>query len=96
LTNILKHAQASSAELAIGIEGDIFVLRVSDDGRGIPSHRLQTDTSHGLASMRHRIAALGGKWDLRSPASGGTVVTAMIPLSRMLAERDLVDAQTPA
>jgi signal transduction histidine kinase len=96
LTNILKHAQASSAELAIGIEDDIFVLRVSDDGRGIPSHRLRTDTTHGLASMRHRIAALGGKWDLRSPGSGGTVVTAMIPLSRMLAKRDRLDAQTPA
>jgi signal transduction histidine kinase len=46
--------------------------------------------------MRHRIAALGGKWDLRSPGSGGTVVTAMIPLSRMLAKRDRLDAQTPA
>jgi len=87
LTNILKHAEARSAELAIRIEGDLFVLRVSDDGKGVPSHRLQTDTSHGLASMRHRIAALGGKWDLRSPGSGGTVVTAMIPLSRMLASR---------
>jgi signal transduction histidine kinase len=34
--------------------------------------------------MRHRIAALGGSWDVRSPGSGGTVVTALIPLSRML------------
>jgi signal transduction histidine kinase len=84
LTNILKHAEAKSADLAIGIEGDTFVLRVSDDGKGIPSNRLQTSTSHGLASMRHRIAALGGKWEVQSPSTGGTVLTALIPLPRML------------
>ena len=84
LTNILKHAEAKSADLAIGIEGDTLFLRVSDDGKGIPTSRLPTSTSHGLASMRHRIAALGGTWDVRSPKSGGTVVTALIPLPRML------------
>ncbi len=84
LTNILKHAEAKSADLAIGIEGNTFILRVSDDGKGIPPHRLQTSTSHGLASMRHRIAALGGSWNVRSPTTGGTIVTASIPLPKML------------
>jgi signal transduction histidine kinase len=84
LTNILKHAEAKSADLVIGIEGDEFVLRVTDDGKGIPVNRLQTNTSHGLASMRHRIAALGGTWEVRSPSTGGTIVVAMIPLPRML------------
>jgi signal transduction histidine kinase len=84
LTNILKHAEAKSANLVIGIEGDAFVLRVSDDGKGIPVNRLQTSTSHGLASMRHRIAALGGTWEVRSPSTGGTIVIAMIPLPRMM------------
>jgi signal transduction histidine kinase len=85
LTNILKHAEAASAELTIAIDGNTFVLRIADDGKGIPQSRMQNATSHGLASMRHRIAALGGSWDVRSPGSGGTVVTALIPLSRMLA-----------
>jgi signal transduction histidine kinase len=84
LTNVLKHAEAKSADLVIGIEGGVFLLRVSDDGKGIPPNRLQTITSHGLASMRHRITALGGSWEVRSPGSGGTIVTAQIPLSRML------------
>src|SRR5216684_3560538 len=84
LTNILKHAEAKSADLVIGMDGDTFVLRVSDDGKGIPSNRLQTITSHGLASMRHRITALGGSWEVRSPTAGGTIVTAVIPLPKML------------
>ena len=84
LTNILKHAEAKSAALVIGIENDTFSMRVADDGRGIPSSRLQNITSHGLASMRHRIAALGGTWEVRSPVSGGTIVIAVIPLNRML------------
>jgi signal transduction histidine kinase len=84
LTNILKHAEAKSADLFIGIDGATFVLRVSDDGKGIPPDRLQTITSHGLASMRHRIAALGGRWEVQSPSTGGTVVLALIPLARVL------------
>jgi signal transduction histidine kinase len=83
LTNILKHAEAKSADLAVEIERDTFILRVSDDGKGIPPNR-QPSTSHGLASMRHRISALGGSWDLQSPSTGGTILTAQIPLARML------------
>jgi signal transduction histidine kinase len=85
LTNILKHADAKCADLAIDIHDDVFEMRITDDGKGIPNNRLQTSTSHGLASMRHRIAGLGGTWELSSPSAGGTVVTAMIPLPRMLA-----------
>jgi signal transduction histidine kinase len=85
LTNILKHAEAKTADLVISMEDGVFALRVSDDGKGIPPNRLQTITSHGLASMRHRITALGGSWDVKSPSGGGTVVTAQIPLQRMLA-----------
>jgi hypothetical protein len=84
LTNILKHSEAKSADLFIAMDRDTFTLRITDDGKGIPSARLITSTSHGLASMRHRIAGLGGTWDLGSPSSGGTVVTARIPLARML------------
>jgi len=84
LTNILKHSEAKSADLSITIGGDTLTLQISDDGKGIASGRLANSTTHGLASMRHRIGGLGGSWDLRSPPSGGTVVTARIPLARML------------
>jgi signal transduction histidine kinase len=84
LTNILKHAEATSADLSIEILENVFVLRISDDGRGIAPHRLGTSTSHGIAAMKHRVAALDGRWEVSSPPTGGTLVTARIPLQRLL------------
>ena len=95
LTNILKHSEAKSADLFISIDQDTFTLRITDDGKGIPSGRLGISTTHGLVSMRHRIAGLGGTWDLGSPASGGTVVTARIPLARMLPQNALEGGEQP-
>jgi signal transduction histidine kinase len=85
LTNILKHAGAKSADLLVKITDDSFVLRIADDGRGIAANRLRISASHGLASMRHRVNALGGTWHLTSPDSGGTVVTVVIPLPKVIA-----------
>jgi signal transduction histidine kinase len=95
LTNILKHSEAKSADLYIDIDQDTFTLRITDDGKGIPGGRLVTSTSHGLVSMRHRIAGLGGTWDLGSPSSGGTVVTARIPLAKMLPQNPSEGGEHP-
>jgi signal transduction histidine kinase len=84
LTNILKHAEAKSANMAVTVREGTFALSISDDGKGISAGRLATSTSHGLASMRHRISGLGGTWAVNPAGSGGTVVTALIPLERML------------
>jgi signal transduction histidine kinase len=96
LTNILKHAEAKCADLSITIAADTFTLRISDDGKGIPSIAPGTSTSHGLASMRHRIAGLGGIGDVRRGDVGGTVVTATIPLSRMLIPENEGGVPVPA
>lgn len=85
LTNILKHAEARPADLTVDVQQDIFILRISDDGLGIVPDRRKITTSHGLSSMRHRVAALSGSWELQNPAPGGTVVVARIPLCNMLA-----------
>jgi signal transduction histidine kinase len=83
-TNILKHSGAKSMDIALDLDEDAIVMQISDDGRGIPAGRLEASGSHGLASMRHRVRALGGRLDLRSPASGGTTLLVRIPAANAL------------
>jgi signal transduction histidine kinase len=78
-TNILKHSAAKSMDITLDKDGDAIVMQISDDGKGIPASRLTAIGSHGLASMRHRVRALGGRLDVRRPASGGTVLLVRIP-----------------
>ena len=84
LTNILKHADAKSAALSIDISGDMFELRVRDDGKGVPRSRIDASPSHGIAAMRHRAAGLGGTLELTAAPGGGTLVTARFPLKALL------------
>jgi len=84
MTNILKHAMAKKARLIVRVDDASLVLEIGDDGRGVPDARLGVLVSHGLGAMRHRVTALGGTWTLSSPPEGGTTVTAVIPLERVL------------
>ncbi len=83
-TNILKHSAAKSVDITLNMDADTIVMQISDDGKGIPAGRLTATGSHGLASMRHRVRALGGRLDVRSAASGGTVLLVRIPAANAL------------
>jgi signal transduction histidine kinase len=56
------------------------VFRITDDGRGISDPSSESD-AHILASMRHRVRALGGTFDVSSSATGG-VLDVRIPAAR--------------
>lgn len=85
-TNILKHAQATTAELEIRIDDRVLILSVRDNGRGIPNDPKLLQLSHGLSGMRHRVQALGGRWEARQRDSGGTEIWVEIPLANILAQ----------
>jgi signal transduction histidine kinase len=78
-TNILKHSDATTVDIALHIGADTIAMQISDDGKGIPPGRLTAIGSHGMASMRHRARALEGRLDIRSPESGGTTLLVQIP-----------------
>jgi len=85
-TNILKHSAATSMDITLNINAGKIVMQISDDGKGIPAGRLTAVGSHGIASMRHRVRALGGRLDIRSSSAGGTSLLAQIPLANALLE----------
>jgi len=77
LTNIVKHARATSASVRVELEDDRCAVEVRDDGIG--GARPRSETS-GLSGLRDRIGALNGTMSVTSPATGGTVLQACIPL----------------
>ena len=86
LANVLKHARASMVEVAIEIAPPSLLIRVQDDGVGIPLERLRPLQAHGLAAMRHRARGLGGQCQVQRPPGGGTRIEVRLPLERVLPE----------
>jgi signal transduction histidine kinase len=85
-TNILKHSGAKSMDITLTADGDTIVMQISDDGKGIPEDLLSAAGSHGLASVRHRVRALGGRLSVRSSSSVGTALLVQIPAANALLE----------
>jgi signal transduction histidine kinase len=81
LTNVAKHARATSARVELSEQGMSVVLEVRDDGAGFdPDQELLGDLDHfGLAGMRQRVELAGGTCKVRSRPGAGTVVVATLP-----------------
>ena len=80
--NIIKLSAAKTVDVTLDIDEDTVVFRITDDGRGISDPSSESD-AHVLASMRHRVRALGGTFDVSSSATGG-VLDVRIPAARAL------------
>jgi signal transduction histidine kinase len=78
LTNIGRHAQATSVRIQLTEDAGDYVVSVADDGRGLPDGPSQT--GKGMLGMRERAELLGGTFTTTSGESGGLVVTARIPV----------------
>jgi signal transduction histidine kinase len=78
LTNIGRHAQATTAAIAVGREGARIVVEVTDDGRG----GADTEAGSGLRGLADRVEAVDGRLRVWSPRGGGTRVRAELPCAR--------------
>jgi two-component system sensor histidine kinase UhpB len=76
LTNVARHARASSVELGLRRSGDRVELRVADDGAGFPADVVE---GGGLRGIRERALMLGGALQLGRSASGGGELRFAIP-----------------
>jgi PAS domain S-box-containing protein len=84
LANVVDHAAATHAMVAIRCSATGVTLRVSDDGRGFDPDHVQVlgDVANfGLIAMRERVEALGGRFWLTTAPGAGTVVEAKVPLT---------------
>lgn len=81
LTNVVKHAGATSARVAVTRQGRHVVLRVEDNGNSEPAAAITADRGGaGHVGMRERAAAFGGTVAAGPLVGGGYAVTATLPL----------------
>ena len=82
LVNVEKHARASSVRVTLSRGADdMFVLRVQDDGVGIPAAPGRYK-HFGLSIMKERAEALHGTLTVAPAEGGGTCVTLIVPERR--------------
>jgi len=84
LTNTLKHAAATAAQVSVRYAPDALELAVLDDGRGVAPHN-GDDAGHGLIGMRERVSLFGGQLTAHARADRGYEVRARIPLEELRA-----------
>jgi signal transduction histidine kinase len=80
LQNIAKYAHASSARICLQAQNGTLRFTVSDDGAGYDPR--QTAMGSGQRNMADRLAALGGRLQIRSAPGQGTTITAQLPGTR--------------
>jgi signal transduction histidine kinase len=80
LMNVRKHAMASTVEIRLEERDGGVLVRVQDDGIGIPAGVNGSAPGHlGMAAMRERAELAGGWSRVRSDPAGGTVVEVWVP-----------------
>ncbi|MEV4229044.1 sensor histidine kinase, partial [Streptomyces bobili] len=77
LTNVARHAAATTASVLIDYRQDALAIRVDDNGEATP-HRAPTP-GLGLLGMRERVTALGGRLRTGPRGVGGFTVQAELP-----------------
>jgi signal transduction histidine kinase len=85
LSNVVKHARATYAQLRLASDGGCTVLSLTDDGVGFTAsveatgeHAIQMG-GLGLLTMRERATAIGGTIRVDSSAGGGTTIEVVVP-----------------
>lgn len=79
VTNVVRHAQATRAQVKLGIEGAQLVLAIVDNGKG--ATQLRREGHYGVRGMQERAAAHGGEVAFGPAPGGGLEVSIRLPMT---------------
>jgi signal transduction histidine kinase len=83
LTNIARHSKASNVSISIDTNSnENIVVKIKDDGIGLPPNYLDKSNSLGILGMKERAGLVGGKVNLCCENKHGTTVIAEIPINK--------------
>ena len=81
LTNVARHARATTIEVRLSVDDRLARVQISDDGIGFDPGARSIRTRHlGLTSMRERAQAAGGTCTVESAPGAGTTVLVEVPV----------------
>ena len=86
LINCVKHAGTPEATVTLDVVDGWLTIQVADQGAGFDAHAFANQKAHsprssfGLLSVRERMLALGGRFELDSSPGHGTTATLVLPL----------------
>lgn len=79
LTNVIRHAQASTVQVRLSETDEQLLLELSDDGAGISPHQITRSGSLGLRGMQERASLLGGSFTISGAPGVGTTARIALP-----------------
>lgn len=82
LTNIARHAEASSIHILFDQEEQIITLTIEDNGKGFEANKKTENRSLGLIGMRERTLMIGGEFDIESNPGKGTKLMIRVPVEQ--------------
>ena len=77
LSNVAQHAGASHVNVTVEVGTDV-VVRVTDNGKGLPTPR---ENGRGLHNIEQRAATMGGGLVVSELETGGTVLEWRVPVT---------------
>lgn len=78
LTNAGKYAEARQVDISVRSYSNHVEVEIKDDGKGFDPQAVRPST-HGLAGMRHRVEAAGGRFVVAARPGAGTRISAVLP-----------------
>jgi signal transduction histidine kinase len=81
LSNVAKHAHATSVSVGLHAVDGLALLSIDDDGRGFVEADVDGEGKFGIAGMRERVRRFGGHVLIESTPGEGTSVTVAMPLT---------------
>jgi signal transduction histidine kinase len=82
LSNAVKHAAASDIRIEMSLEGSVFRVAISDNGKGFSLDE-RSGAGDGLENMKQRLAHLGGACEVRTTPGAGTTVMLVLNLTSL-------------
>ncbi len=90
LTNVFRHANATTIEISLYKKTENIILEVKDNGKGITKEQITNARSYGLTGIRERAHLLGGKVKIVGIPGKGTTLKVSIPLVKIA--YDMIDS----